>query len=511
MAMNLYDIFHATARRQPDHPALLGPGADDRLSYGDLDEAIRTTADRLDRAGVRPGDGVGLHCPSGADYIILNYAVWRRGGCVVPIPVELTAGEQQEILREIALEHVISRTAGAGKGEAFWQPFRRGDVTDLLRGAAVLPVASPRQHPPGFHDVNGAFIRFTSGTTAASKGVVLSHETILDRIAAANEALGVGPDDRVVWLLSMSYHFAVSIVSYLSFGAAILLPANHFPQAVLAAAGRHQGTLIYGSPAHYDWLAAAEPGAALPGLRLAVSTTAPLTGATAARFHRHYGLPVTQALGIIEVGLPFINTDCAGDRPEAVGRVLPAYRLRLEDVGLGPRLKEIQLAGKGFLDAYYQPWRPRAEVMPDGWFRTGDVGEVDADGCLFLRGRTKDVISVLGMKFFPQEVEAVLRSHPRVEGACVFARRDGRLGEVPWARVVARAGGDGPPSEAELLEHCRQRLAGFKVPQRVEFVDRLPRTASGKVLHRDLTGQAEPSRGEHEPGPPGFGPAVPAG
>src|SRR5207302_243155 len=163
-----------------------------------------------------------------------------------------------------------------------------------------------------------------------AKGVVLSHETIYDRICAANEALRLGPGDRVVWLLSMAYHFTVSIVGYLTCGAAVVLPADHFAAATLGAARRHGATMIYASPAH---------------------------------------------------------------------------RLRLEDVGQGPGLGEILLAGKGFLDAYYEPWRPRGAVMPDGWFRTGDVGELDADGCLFLRGRVKDMINVLGQKFFPQEVE----------------------------------------------------------------------------------------------------------
>jgi long-chain acyl-CoA synthetase len=301
----------------------------------------------------------------------------------------------------------------------------------------------------------------------------------------------------VLWLLSMSYHFAVSIVGYLSFGATIILPANHFAPAVLDAGCRHGATLIYGSPAHYAWLAEGAPGVALSGLRLALSTTAALDPTPAERFRHRFGVPVAQALGIIEVGLPFINTEFAALRPGAVGRVLPAYRLRLEDVGLEPGLREILLSGPGFLDAYYWPWRPRADVMPDGWFRTGDVGELDADGCLFLRGRTKDVISVLGMKFFPQEVEAVLAAHPGVASVCVFASPDVRLGEKPCARVVPRAGGR-PPSEAELLAFCRARLAGFKIPERIEFVAALRQTASGKILRRASDQPHEVDRGQRQ-------------
>jgi long-chain acyl-CoA synthetase len=193
---------------------------------------------------------------------------------------------------------------------------------------------------------------------------------------------------------------------------------------------------------------------------------------------------VTQALGIIEIGLPFINTDFAGDRSEAIGRLLPAYEMRLVDVGLGADVKEIYLKGRGFLDAYYRPWRTRAEIMPDGWFRTGDVAAVDAEGCVFLRGRTKDVINVMGMKFFPQEVEAVLISHPGVKDACVLPVADQRLGEVPIARVIPADPGS-RLSESELQEYCKKQLADYKVPQRIEIVEELWRTASGKVIHRN--------------------------
>jgi long-chain acyl-CoA synthetase len=449
-----------------------------------LDDAVNTAGDRLRRTGLRPGDCVGLHVPSGVPYIVCTYAAWRCGACVVPIPVELTTSEKGQICRDIALDYVVT----ARRGDAFVEPLRRGEATALMPGTAAVPVTALRDHPAGYRDINSAFIRFTSGTTGDSKGVVLSHETIAERIRAANEVINIGPADRVVWVLSMSYHFAVTIVGYLSLGATVVLPPNHFAPAVLDAARRHRATLVYASPAHYAWLAGCEQAGPLPGLRLALSTTAALDGRTADAFRRRFGLPVAQALGIIEVGLPFINTTFAADRPLAVGRVLPAYRLRLADVGLGPDLKEVLLSGPGFLDAYYQPWRPRAAVMPDGWFRTGDVGALDADGCLTLRGRAKDVISVLGMKFFPAEVEAVLASHPGVAGACVFARPDERLGEVPHARVVPRGGG---PTEADLIAYCRERLAEFKVPQRIEFVGTLPRTASGKVLHRDLTQRVE--------------------
>jgi long-chain acyl-CoA synthetase len=481
MPVNLYDIFAETARRQPSRPAVLGPGAGDQLTYAQLDAAIAAVAERLERAGIGPGVCVGVHCPSGLAYIVSTYAVWRCGGCVLPLPMELRPTEKQEILQTIALRFVITERSRGG----FLEPFRQGEgsETDVGHGLAAVPVGGRAHHPDPFHRINSAFIRFTSGTTGSAKGVVLSHQTILERITAANEVLQIGPADRVTWLLSMSYHFAVSIVGYLSLGAGIILLPNHFAPAILAASRRHGATLIYGSPQHYAWLAASDQAAPLPHLRLAISTTTALDEPTGARFRQRYGLPVTQALGIIEVGLPFINVDFP-ERTAAVGRLLPAYRLRLAEAGLGAHLGEVLLAGPGLLDAYYQPWQPRSAILADGWLHTGDIGELDADGCLYLRGRCKEIIDVRGMKFFPQEVEAVLAEHPHVASACVYARRDPRLGEVAQARVVLRRDVAPAAGAAELAAWCRQRVAEFKVPQGFEFVRELPRTASGKVLHQ---------------------------
>ena len=489
---NLYARFAQTARTQPARPAVLGPDPRDCVSYASLDGLIRSTAECLRAAGVRPGHCVGLHCRSGAPYIALTYAAWRCDACVVPIPVEFATPEKEQVLRTVAVDFVIADE----RRVSFLAPFQHAPSVPVSPELVVVPVRPQREPPPDFKTIHSAFIRFSSGTTGAAKGVVLSHETVYERITAANEALQIGPDDRVVWLLSMAYHFTVSIVGYLTFGAGVILTKNHFAQAVRSAAQEHRATIIYGSPTHYTWLARDPAATRLPELRLAISTAAPLDRDTASSFAARFGVPVTQALGIIEVGLPFINLRFAADKCDAVGQVLPAYQLRLEDVGLGPYLKEIWLRGKGFLDAYYDPWRARTSVMPDGWFHTGDVGEVDADGDLFLRGRIKDVISVLGMKFFPLEVENVLASHPAIASACVLARPDARLGEVPEASVVLRVGAGPVPSSDELTDYCCRRLAAFKVPQRIDFVDSLPRTASGKILRRNFEHDAEIGRGE---------------
>jgi long-chain acyl-CoA synthetase len=479
MTQNMSEVLQRVAERAPAHPAIFD--ASTALSYADLTARIDTAALALERAGVKPGDAVGLHLTSGVEYIVQNYAIWRTGAITVPIATELANAEKREILENIALDFVLSAPPVPPRfGERLIAP----ESTLLGEGVALNRVRTELEHPAGFRDVDAAFIRFTSGTTGQSKGVVLSHHTIAERIRAANDVLAIGPNDRVLWLLSMSYHFTVSIVAYLSFGATIVLPRNNLAAAVVEAAEAHSATFLYGSPMHCALLADCPRGKRLSALRVAISTTTAIDPAVAARFHDRYGTPIAQALGLIEIGLPCINLEFAGKKPGSVGPVLPAYELRLDDVGFGPNLKEIFFRGPGFLDAYYRPWRPREQILQDGWFATHDVGEVDADGCLYLRGRSKEVISVLGMKFFPTEVESVLLAHPLVAEAAVYAARHERSGEVPRARVVLRPGADAAGLEATLRKHCLEHLAPYKVPEQIEFVSALPRTASGKVLHR---------------------------
>lgn len=321
-----------------------------------------------------------------------------------------------------------------------------------------------------------------------AKGVVLSHETIFDRVHAANSGMQLSSEDRVVWLLSMAYHFAVSIVAYLTFGATIILHkrAIDLGRGHVEDAADQRGTVIYGGPSHYELMARDRSGRQLKDLRLAISTATALSANTAQAFHERFGIPLTQAYGIIEIGLPCINLRHAGEKLDTVGQPLPDFEVRLVDRGGVGGMSSICFRGKGILDAYYDPWQPRSEIMQDGWFHTGDLGELDTDGSLYIRGRASDMINVGGMKFFPCEVEDVLTSHPAISEAVVFAVPQGNAREFACAKVVPCADARVVPSPVELRQFCAKRLAHFKVPQVVEFVASLDRTASGKIVRRPL-------------------------
>ena len=479
--MNVFDIFKDRAGQQPEHPAIISGGI--TFTYAGLLKEIESKAEILSKSGIQKGSCLGIHLTNCPEYIIMTYAGWMLGACIVPVASEMTPEEKLHLCGTIALDAVVSRS----RDSQLFDPVRKNETIDLSNGLNLIPIRKSRQHPEGFHGINPAFLRFTSGTTGNAKGVVISHESIKDRIHAANRVLNIGPDDKVLWLLSMAYHFTVSIVSYLSFGATIVLSAGFLGEIIIKALQNMKCTIIYASPTHYQLMS--NTGAAdLSGLRLAVSTTSGLASEIADRFYQLFHVPLSQAYGIIEVGLPFINVDNPVGKSKSVGRILPDFQVLLEDRGMGENLKTIKLRGKGFFDAYYEPWSLRADCLKDGWFDTGDFGIIDNEGFLFITGRSKEMINLAGMKFFPKEVEEVLEKHPAVEEAYVFPHSKKPFEEVPHAHIVIRKNAmtnmSGEKLEAELAEHCARHVSQYKIPEKFIFVDKLPRTASGKLIRR---------------------------
>ena len=477
MTLNLAEIFFKQSALMPEHPAILGPHEHTSISYGALRIEIKTLAEQLLAAGIHSGMNIGLHYPGGQAYIAFTYALWACGACVTPIPMELATEEKQSIFQHIAIDAVIST-----EGCELFAAFTLGAAIPLTEKACLLNLKALRTPPVELAGLNPAFIRFTSGTTGEAKGVILSHESIFARIQAANQGLQIDANDRIVWLLSMAYHFAVSIVAYLSFGATIILCKNSFGSTILQAANRHRATLIYAAPTHYELMSHDRSDQTLSSLRLAIVTTAYLRPDIAEAFYQRFGIAPNETYGIIEVGLPAVNLDAPKEKRGSVGRLLPGYSIKLaspDENGIG----EIMLSGPGLLDAYYQPWQPRDIILNQhgGWLATGDLGFIDEDDYLFIVGRSKEMISVAGMKFFIREVETVLERHPAIQAACVFAVKTRRLGETPMAHVVL-ADNHEPPDEAELKAYCGEHLAAYKIPDQFHWVDSLARTASGKLI-----------------------------
>jgi len=474
VAVTVIDAIRAQAARRPAHPALL---LDDRrggtrtVSYAELVASFEAHAKRLAAEGVRAGDRCGLQARQGRGFIELALGILAADACLAPIPDDHRGAVLDDLVRRSRLHHRVEQDD---------PNFRLDSYPD----AGAVDGAGDRS----FRALQPAYLRFTSGTTNRRKGVLLGHAAIDARLTAANRALEIGPQDRVLWLLPMAHHFVVSILLYLREGASILLPASGLARPILELASRERATLLYASPHHYQLLAKDVSDLQLPGLRRAISTADGLQSAVAERFASRFGSPVAQALGIIEVGLPVANLEHAARKPASLGRPLPDYQVWLRGEDGRPvsgctsaqHTGEICIRGPGMLDAYLDPWLPAREILqPDG-FRTGDQGWFDADGDLHLAGRRSNRISMAGMKFFAEEVEAVLDAHPEVRESRVSARPHAQLGQIPVAQFVAENAAH-PASRADLLAHCRARLPAYKIPREFIAVDALPHTSSGKL------------------------------
>jgi long-chain acyl-CoA synthetase len=458
--MNLTELLDQTASNRPKKVALIE--GDAIISYAELVEKVNILALQLRAFHLSSGYRVGLCLPNSISYVALTFALWRINAVVVPIPTECTEEEFSNIAVTMRLEAIIGQKP-------------RGQST-LLSADCFYTKLTPAT-PTDNHGLNIAFIRFTSGTTSARKGVVLSHETICGRVAAANKSLRIGPDDTVMWCLPMSHHFLVTIVLYLSAGATVVLARHVLARPFLEAVNKWRGTVLYAAPFHYALLARDNSEIKIPSVRLAVATTCSLPQDVAVNFHQRFGLRLTPALGVIELGLVCVNDDPA-TRANSVGRPQPdcAVRIRNPDRdGYG----EVVFAGPGIFDAYDNPWTPREQMMPDGWFATGDIGRVDEQGYLFLAGRKVAVINLAGRKVFPEEIETVLNRHPAVLESRVFGATHPHLGETVEAEIVLNQPGAGLDS---VRAFCREHLASYKIPTRFTIVNALPRTpVTGKI------------------------------
>ena len=479
--MNLADLLYASADRCPDHVAVSDARTGRALTYAALARETGRVAAFLRAQGVEPDQRIALLCPNGVPYLPAAFGLLAAGACLVPIATNLPAAEIADILRDVDVNGYLASpdVEGRGAGEG-------GVVTGgACDGFTFEWIDREAEGPPGFSALGTAFIRFTSGTTARSKGVVLSHGATRARVEAADRRLALTSDDRILWVLPLAYHFAVTIVAYVKAGAHVIMCPDTLPHPVVEAIRRFDASVLYASPFHFERLGNLAGSGPLKSLRLALSTSAPITAAVMRRFEERYQVPVAQAYGIIEAGLPCINMGTEGLAVTSVGRPVPGYDVavfsddgvRMAEGATG----EVGVRGDGLFSGYYTPWQRLEEVTREGWFLTGDLGRMDERGALHLEGRKKTVIFVAGLKFFPEEVEACINHFAGIIESRVSGVPHRRLGQVPRAEIVVAAGG----CDLEALAvHCARAMAPYKVPVEFTVVPAIPRTPGGKILRR---------------------------
>jgi long-chain acyl-CoA synthetase len=354
---------------------------------------------------------------------------------------------------------------------------------------------APRRSPATVRPDDLAVICYTSGTTGRSKGAMLTHRTLIANCAQCDalERIRYVPTDVMLLVLPLFHIYAlnVGLTMALRAGATIVLVARFEPAAVLEAIQRHRCTIFLGAPPMYvAWVNMADLASYdLSSLRATFSGAAPLPAAVLERFAAATGVEIVEGYGLTETA-PVVTSNAAGARckPGTVGPAIPGVAVRLvdeddRDVPVGAA-GELICRGENVTLGYWRQPEATAEALRSGWFHTGDIATVDADGYYTIVDRKKDMINAGGFKVWPREVEEVLYAHPAVRDAAVVAMPDPYAGERPLA-VIALKEGHSATAE-DLIAYCQSRLASFKAPARVEFRADLPKLPTGKVLRRAL-------------------------
>jgi long-chain acyl-CoA synthetase len=483
-------LLSAAARAWPDSDALVEAASGASLTWAQFDAAAYGLASRLLEAGVEPGDRVAVRLPTSPDFAVTLFGVMRAGGIAVPISPQSPGPELHELLEHSGARLVVEREPSADLP---------ANVT------SVAPSVSPGEPVDvgrGGEDI--AVISYTSGTTGPPRGVMLSHRALLANIRQLSEIKPpvLERSDRVLITIPLFHVYGLGpgLLQSTALGAMIVLAERFDAQRALEACAKYRVTSIAGVPAMYAEFAALpaqELGAGLSSIRRLTSGAAPLHPKVLAAIREATGLGVFEGYGLTECAPVVTTTMVTGyPKPGSVGSPLPGVEVRLVDsdglaapVELDPTdlddMFEEEHGGTGLVsirgENLFSGYWPDGAHGPDaeGWFRTGDVGYLDVDGDLHLVDRANDLIIVNGFNVFPHEVENVIGLLPEVAEAAVVGVVDERSGEAVKAVVVPVVGAS--LSEQQVVEHCAARLAGYKVPQTVEFAESLPHSATGKL------------------------------
>jgi fatty-acyl-CoA synthase len=520
LELTISEALARSAGRLAEHDALIVRHQDVRLTWSQLDRAATQVAAGLSALGLAPGDRAGIWAVNCVEWVLLQLGAARAGVVLVNVNPAYRSHELRFVLQRSGIRALFLHARDA-----------RTDYATILADCgppehviwlgepswdAMVAAGDPAWAPPLGRPDDIANIQYTSGTTGSPKGVLLTHRNILNNGLMIAHALHATVNDRLCVPVPMYHCFGCVIGAMVSVasGAAMILPSAQFDaRAALEAVERERATAIYGVPTMF--IAELEHPE-FDSFDLRSLRTGIMAGATCPievmrrvceRMHCH---ELTIAYGQTESS-PVITMSRVDDsletRVTTIGAALPNTEVKIVDQETRATVARDQtgeLCTRGYLVMKGYDDEPEATartVDPEGWLRTGDLASMRDDGNIVFRGRAKDMILRGGENIYPREIEEFLHTHPKIADAYVIGLPDRRLGEIPMAWVKLNNGDQA--TEEEIREFCLGRIAYFKVPQFVRFVDSFPMTVTRKVQKFLMREQEMRERGLTEPEPSG--------
>jgi acyl-CoA synthetase (AMP-forming)/AMP-acid ligase II len=505
--MLLHDTFDYSARENPEVAFAIQGGRS--VSYREAQALANRMANALVARGVAPGDRVALLSKNSIEHALWYYACSKAGAVTVPLNYRLAPPEWRYIVNDAGAKLLIAQDALA----AALAPVR-GELTAvkhwIAQGADVQGweqfdafVAGQPSTPPAHRAApdDDVYQMYTSGTTGRPKGAVLTHRAVVAQLHQASLAFRSAPGERAL-IVAPLYHAAASVTSFVTVqaGGTLYIQDDFAPAEVVRALSEERVSVALLVPAMIQFCLVAVPDVAqrrYDALRLVIYGASPIAEQTLARAIEVFGCDFLQGYGMTETTAAATYLMPADHRRALAGekRLLlsagrPMLGTEIRIVGSNDEpvpngtIGEIAVRGPQLMRGYWNLPDASAEALRAGWMHTGDAGVLDDEGFLYVQDRTKDMIVSGGENVYPREVEDVLFQHAAVADAAVIGVPDAKWGEAVKAIVVLKPGER--VSAEELMRFCDGRLAGYKRPRSVDFVDVLPRNPSGKVLKKDL-------------------------
>jgi long-chain acyl-CoA synthetase len=496
--MNIAQHLEASARRYPDRVAI--HFEDSPILYRELLQIVGALSIALVHRGVGPGDRVALLLPNIPAFAFCYFAVLKIGAIAVSLNTKNSANETRFVLQDCSakvlfttaellvnlpttgIEHLQQTILAEGQVVGYTT------LDDLLDNTSHSdsPIELDRHHP--------AVILYTSGTTGVPKGATLSHGNVISNAWSFVHNCGIQPQDRILVQLPLFHCFGQNALmnSAILAGATLILQRGFRPDTSLEAIQKQAVTMFFAVPTMFLALLDRASPKTMRSVRYFFSAAASLPEQVERRWQEKFGLPITQGYGLTETSPFACYNHFHQYRFGSVGTPIENVEMKIVDIQSGQPTPpgqpgEILIKGPNVMLGYWNRPTETAQAIREGWFHSGDIGTRDEDGYFYLTDRLKDMIDVGGMNVYPVEVENVLYQHEQVAEAAVYGIPDGLMGERVCAAIVLK--GVSHVSPDELIQHCQNQLAGFKVPRTILLVEELPKNPSGKILKRVLRQQ----------------------
>ena len=483
----LFEPLFKHANAQPHEVAIVDDTG--RHTWQQVAAAAAGLGMYLSMATDRPR--VGLLLPAGMGFVASFYGTLLAGKSVVPINFLLGDREIAHVIKDSGIDTVVSIPLLAGRLKD--TPLKVVDLTQLAKMAPPPAAVSPKFPQVNMNDT--AVVMYTSGTSGLPKGVELTFGNLQSDVDSAIEAARFQQNHKFLGVIPLFHAFGMTamMIAPIQLGAQVIYMARFSAAAAVNAIREHGVSLIFGVPSMFGAILHLKNASAddFKSIYAIISGGEPLPTPLRENFQKRFGVTLYEGYGLTETS-PVVTLNLPQEsRPGSVGKPIPGAQVKIadddgKDVPQGQQ-GEIWLKGPMIMKGYFNlPNETKTALTADGYFKTGDLGQIDPEGFLYVTGRKKDLIIVAGEKAAPREIEELILQHPAVRDAAVVGKKDASRGEVVVAFITPKEGQT--VSVEEIREFCREKqLPGWKVPREVFIEAELPRSPTGKVLKRELS------------------------